>query len=203
MGHKFADLTFTDNVKVAQESNGSRQSCARMQEGATHHDVLGPREVAFITARDSFYMASVSETGWPYIQHRGGKPGFVRVLDGSTIGFPDFSGNRQYISVGNLQAEDRVALFMMDYAHRTRLKILGRAHLVELDDEETMTKLSVPDNSARVERGFVVKVEAFDWNCPQHITQRFTLAEIETATAPLHARIAELEQQILNRTTRT
>ena len=193
MGHRFAEIAFTPNVKKAQELNGSRMSYARMAEGAAHHDVIGPNEAAFISERDSFYMATVSETGWPYIQHRGGPPGLIRVLDEKTIGFADFRGNRQYVSVGNLENDDRVALILMDYPNRARLKILGRARLIGLDDQDTLQRLSLPGYRAVVERGFIIRVEAFDWNCAQHITPRFTLAEIEEATAPLRQRMAELE----------
>ena len=193
MGHRFAEIAFTPNVKKAQQLHGSRMSYARTEEGELHHDVIGPNEAAFITERDSFYMATVSETGWPYIQHRGGPPGFIRVLDEKTIGFADFRGNRQYVSVGNLENDDRVALILMDYPNRARLKILGRARLIGLDDRDTLKRLSLPGYRAVVERGFIIRVEAFDWNCPQHITPRFTLAEIEEATAPLRKRIAELE----------
>ena len=194
MSHRFAEIAFTPNVKKAQEINGSRRSYARLEQGEVHHDVLGPDEAAFIAERDSFYMATVSETGWPYIQHRGGAPGFVRVLDQETIGFADFRGNRQYISVGNLETNDRVSMILMDYPNRARLKILGRARLVGLDEQDILTRLSLPDYRAIVERGFVITIEAFDWNCPQHITPRFTSAEIEEAVAPLRQRIAELEQ---------
>jgi predicted pyridoxine 5'-phosphate oxidase superfamily flavin-nucleotide-binding protein len=138
-------------------------------------------------------MATVGETGWPYIQHRGGPAGFVRVLDGSTIGFADFRGNRQYISVGNLAGYDRVSLFFMDYASKTRLKLLGRARVVGADDPAVKESLAVPGYRGLPERGLLIQVEAFDWNCSQHITPRFTLPEIETATAPLRARIEELE----------
>ena len=200
MGHKFAELAFTPHVKLQQELNGSRRSYARMEAGESHHDVLGPSEAAFIAARDSFYMATVSETGWPYIQHRGGPTGFLRVLDERTIGLADFRGNRQYVSVSNLQTDDRVSLFLMDYPNRARLKILGRARIVDHKDQETLQKLILPDYQARVERGFLIKVEAFDWNCPQHITQRYTLAEVEEATAPLRHRIAELEGALMGKT---
>jgi len=196
MGHRFAEIAFTPNVKKAQEINGSRRSYARLDKSEVHHDVLGPREATFIAERDSFYMATVSETGWPYIQHRGGAPGFVRVLDQKTIGFADFRGNRQYISVGNLETNDRVSMILMDYPNRARLKILGRARLVGLDEQDILTRLSLPDYRAVVERGFLITVEAFDWNCPQHITPRFTPAEIEKAVAPLHQRIVELEQML-------
>ncbi len=196
MGHKFAEIAFTPNVKKAQEVNGSRRSYARLEHGEVHHDVLGPNEAAFIAERDSFYMATVSETGWPYIQHRGGPPGFIRVLDNKTIGFADFRGNRQYVSVGNLETDDRISMILMDYPNRARLKILGRARLVGLDEQDILTRLSLPDYRAVVERGFVITIEAFDWNCPQHITPRFTPAEIEEAVAPLRQRIAELEQAL-------
>jgi predicted pyridoxine 5'-phosphate oxidase superfamily flavin-nucleotide-binding protein len=181
MGHKFADIAFTDGVKKVQEANGSRSAYARIEDGEAHHHVLSGREAAFIVARDSMYMATVTETGWPYIQHRGGPAGFIRVLDEKTIGFADYSGNRQYVSVGNLLAEDRVSLFLMDYPNRARLKILGRAAIVAQDDVATLERLHVSGYRARIERGILITVEAFDWNCPQHITPRFTSAEIERA----------------------
>ena len=193
MGHKFAEIAFTPNVKKAQERSGSRRSYARMEEGEAHHDKLGPEEAAFIAERDSFYMASVGETGWPYIQHRGGPAGFVRVLDENTIGFADFAGNRQYVSVGNLQGDDRVSMFFMDYANKTRLKLLGRAHLIAADDTKTLERLQIADYRARIERAMLITVEAYDWNCPQHITPRFSEAEVLSAVAPLKERIAELE----------
>jgi predicted pyridoxine 5'-phosphate oxidase superfamily flavin-nucleotide-binding protein len=180
-------------VKAFQEELGSRRGYARMESGEASHAALGPREAAFIALRDSFYMASVSETGWPYVQHRGGPPGFLRVLDDRTLGFADFKGNRQYVSVGNLSGDDRVSLIFMDYAKRTRLKLLGRAQRVELNQVELLAKLALPGYPAQLERGFLIRVEAFDWNCPQHITPRFTAAEVEAATAPLRQRIAELE----------
>lgn len=196
MGHRFAEIAFTPGVKAVQEQNGSRRSYARMEGGAQMRHRLGERETQFIAARDSFYMATVSETGWPYTQHRGGPAGFLRVLDEKTIGFADFSGNRQYISVGNLLGNDRVSLFLMDYAKRTRLKILGRVRMIAPDEAETMRKLAVDGVEARIERGFLIEVEAFDWNCPQHITERYTLADVEHATAALRARIAELEARL-------
>jgi predicted pyridoxine 5'-phosphate oxidase superfamily flavin-nucleotide-binding protein len=196
MGHKFAELAFTPKVKVTQEQHGSRRAYSRMEEGNDHHDVLGPNEAGFIASRNSFYMATVSETGWPYIQHRGGPAGFVRVLDNKTIGFADFRGNRQYVSVGNLKTEDRVSLFLMDYPNRARLKILGRARIVDGNDADTLRRLSIPEYNAQAERGILISIEAFDWNCPQHITPRFTLADIEEGTAPLRQRIAELEEAL-------
>lgn len=194
MGHKFAEIAFTDAVKAAQTEMGSRKGYARRERGETDfNDRLGPNEASFIAERDSFYMATVSETGWPYMQHRGGPKGFVRVLDDKSIGFADFAGNRQYVSVGNLANNDRVSLFFMDYPNRTRLKVLGRARLVGLDDANAIARLTHPTYRARIERGFVITIEAFDWNCPQHITPRFTAEEVEAAVAPLRQRIAELE----------
>jgi predicted pyridoxine 5'-phosphate oxidase superfamily flavin-nucleotide-binding protein len=157
----FADITFTPAVAALQELHGSREAYARVAERASS-DALGPEERAFVRARDSFYMATVSETGWPYIQHRGGPKGFLRVLDERTIGFTDFEGNKQYISLGNLSRNERVALFLMDYPARTRLKILARAKVVESDGR----------------REIVLSVEGFDWNCRQHITPRYTLDEM-------------------------
>jgi uncharacterized protein len=197
MGHKFAEIAFTPTVRHVQEGLGSRGSYARMEEGeAMRNHVLGPSEVGFIAERDSFYLASVSETGWPYTQHRGGPKGFVRVLDEKTIGFADYRGNRQYVSVGNLVTNDRVSLFFMDYPNRTRLKLLGRAKLIDADDIAVVARLEVPGYRARIERGILISVEAFDWNCPQHITERYTLAEVGQAAAPLRRRIAELETEL-------
>jgi hypothetical protein len=196
MGNRFAEIAFTPTVRRVQEQMGSRAAYARMERGPDKNHELGPDEAEFIAARDSFYMATVSETGWPYLQHRGGPAGFARVLDATTIGFADFRGNRQYVSVGNVMRDERVALLFMDYPNQARLKVLGRASLIGLELRETLDRLEMPGYGARVERGFLVRVEAFDWNCPQHITQRFTLAEIEDATAPLRRRIAELEARL-------
>jgi len=182
MGHKYAELAFTPAVREVQEALGSRAHYGAMDAGDDRHHVLTEREATFLQARDSFYMASVSETGWPYVQHRGGPAGFVRVLDERTFGFADFRGNRQYVSVGNLGRDDRASFFFMDYPNRTRLKVFGRVRLVGLDSEE-LSRLRVPDYRARLERGFVVHIEAFDWNCPQHITPRYTEAEIRQLVA--------------------
>jgi predicted pyridoxine 5'-phosphate oxidase superfamily flavin-nucleotide-binding protein len=147
--------------------------------------------------RDSFYLATVTETDWPYIQHRGGPAGFLRVLDEKTIAFADFRGNRQFVSVGNLAKNDRVALILMDYAHQARLKILGHARVIELKDDPALAaKLALPGYRAKPERAFLITVDAFDWNCPQHITQRFTLADVEDAVGAMKARIAELEAEV-------
>lgn len=171
MGHKFADRAFTPTVKAVQEQLGSRRAYARLEAGPDTHGRLGTKETEFIRRRDSFYMATVSETGWPYIQHRGGPPGVLRVLDETTIGFADFSGNRQYVSVGNLSGNNRVALFLMDYRNQRRLKILGRARTVAADDQMLLSDLVMSDYRARMERGVVIAIEAFDWNCSQHIPQ--------------------------------
>jgi predicted pyridoxine 5'-phosphate oxidase superfamily flavin-nucleotide-binding protein len=199
MGNRFAEIAFTDTVKAVQENHGSRRSYARMEGGDTTNNILGPAEADFIGARDSFYMATVSETGWPYVQHRGGPTGVVRVLDGATLGFADFRGNRQYVSVGNLETDNRVSLFFMDYANRRRLKLLGRTRMVDAEDRETLDRLVVPDYRAAVERGILIDVEAFDWNCPQHITPRYTEDEVAAATQSLLDRIAELEAQVAAR----
>lgn len=193
MGHRFADIAFTPAVRAVQETLGSRKAYARLDGPAVSNGVLGEAEASFIAARDSVYMATVSETGWPYIQHRGGPAGFVRVLDETTIGFADFRGNRQYVSVGNLVDNDRVSLFFMDYPHKARLKLLGRARVIDGDDPLLKERLALDGYRAHAERGLVITVEAFDWNCSQHITPRFTLPEIEAATEALRARIDELE----------
>lgn len=197
MTNRFADIAFTPTVKAVQERQGSRTAYARGEDNPEmYHHILTDNEAAFIGARDSVYMATVGETGWPYIQHRGGPPGFVRMLDESTLGFADFRGNRQYISVGNLLTDDRVSMFFMDYPNKTRLKLLGRARAVGLDDTETLAKLAVPGYRGAVERGLLIKVEAFEWNCPQHITERYTLTEVQEIAAPLLSRIAALESEI-------
>ena len=194
MGNKFAELAFTDTVKRLQEADGSRQSYARMEAGVDSNFLLSEREAAFIGMRDSFYMATVSETGWPYIQHRGGPAGFVHVLDEKTLGIPDFNGNRQFVSVGNLRTDDRVSLFFMDYPNRARLKMLGRIRTT--NDPNVLGRFDLPDYKATIERAFLVDVVAFDWNCPQHITPRFTPEDIESYVAPLQNRIATLEAQL-------
>ncbi len=175
---------------------GSRKSYARLEApDQPSNYVLGELETEFISARDSLYMASVSETGWPYLQHRGGPAGFVKILDDHTLGFADFRGNRQYVSLGNLSGDARVALFFMDYAQRVRLKVLGHARVVLPKETQLMQRLELPNYRARVEHGLVIEVAAFDWNCPQHITERFTLAEVEALVKPLRQRVEELEGQ--------
>lgn len=201
MTHRFSALMFTPAVRAVQEAEGSRRAYERLDAAeADPRDRLGEAERASIAARDSFYLASVSETGWPYVQHRGGPPGFLKCLDDRTLGFADFRGNRQYVSVGNLNGNDRVSLILMDYPHQRRLKLLGHARTVTAEtDPEILTRLEDPAYGARVERGIVIQLEAFDWNCPQHSTPRFTQAEIAQAAAPLWSRLhaAETERDTL------
>ena len=195
MAHNFGSLAFTPAVKALQERHGSRRQYARF-EGSATRDRLGPNEREFLAERDSFYIASVGSTGWPYVQHRGGPPGFLKVIDDSTLAFADFVGNRQYVSAGNLATNDRVALIMVDYPSQTRLKILGHAEVLEGDAaKEWLARVRDPQYQATVERVFVIHVEALDWNCQQHITPRFTAAEIQEAVAPLEKRLRELEQE--------
>lgn len=194
MTHRFLDIVATPQVKAAQAAHGSRRSYARLEGGAVTHDRLGRAEAAFIAARDSFYLASVGETGWPYIQHRGGPMGFLTVLDERTLGFADFRGNRQYVSLGNVAGENRVALFLMDYPNRRRLKLLGLMTAVDLD-EARADRLVDKNYQATVERGFLIAVEAFDWNCPQHITPRFSEAELAPVMQPVQRRIEQLEAE--------
>ena len=197
MGNRFAEIAFTPAVTAQQEAYGSRASYARFSEGEPWNDRLGPKEIEFITVRDGFYLASVSETGWPYVQFRGGAPGFLRVLDERTVAWADFRGNRQYVSVGNASGNDRVSMILMDYANRRRLKILGRVEIREVGaDDSLAARLAVPGYRAVVERAVLVHLAGFDWNCPQHITPRFTLDEIEQATKPLRERVAELEAKL-------
>ncbi len=179
MSRAYAEIAFTPAIRQLQTRLGSRQTYARLDHMPEQLDRLGSMEVAFIQARDGFYQATVSETGWPYVQFRGGPPGFLKVLDDQTIGYADFRGNVQYISVGNLHGDDRVSVILMDYAHQRRLKLLGRARLVDANEDPVlMAQLRMPDYPARIERAVVISVQAFDWNCPQHITPRFTEQEI-------------------------
>ncbi len=195
MARNFGALVFTPLVKALQEKYGSRRQYARMETGARTPDRLGPDEVAFIGQRDSFYMATVGATGWPYIQHRGGPKGFLKVIDDQTIAYADFRGNKQYISTGNLASDDRVALIMVDYPSRTRLKILGHAQIFEGNAGEWVERLREPGSKDVIERAYVIRVEAFDWNCPQHITPRFTEEQIREALVPFERRLEELERE--------
>ena len=180
MASAFAQIAFTPNVQSAQARMGSRAAYRKAELGDPEVVELGPYETAFIESRDSFYQGTVGENGWPYVQHRGGPAGFLKVLGPHLIGYADFSGNRQYISVGNLEGDGRVSLFLMDYAGQNRLKIWGRARLIDEEAEpELFARLESPSYRAPVERGVVISVEAFDWNCPKHITPRFTEPEVK------------------------
>lgn len=183
MSHAFADIAFTPAVRAAQARDGSRSQYVRAFEsaGAVRNAELGPDEEAFINAQRSFYMATVSETGWPYVQHRGGSPGFLRVIDAHTLSFTDLPGNRQFISVGNLANNDRVALILVDYAHARRLKLLGRLSVREFEE------------AGRPHRQMTIRVEAFDWNCPQHIPLRFEAEDVQRALDERDQRIEQLE----------
>ena len=198
MSHRFADIAFTAAVKAVQEQYRSRSQNERLQQTGGAHDVLGDAETAFIAERDSFYIATVSETGWPYVQHRGGPRGFLKVLGPKALAFADFRGNTQLISAGNAGKNDRVSLILMDYPHRQRLKLLGRIRFEDASraDPEILRAAQLPTYRGRVERVAVIEVAAFDWNCPQHITSRFTEAEMRTIVQPLHDRVAELEAKL-------
>ncbi|HTY83395.1 MAG TPA: pyridoxamine 5'-phosphate oxidase family protein [Silvibacterium sp.] len=194
---RFAEIAFTPLVKEQQEKHGSRYLYERAERSNNAVDRLGEFETEFIRERDGFYMASTSETGWPYIQYRGGAKGFLRILDDRTLGFADLRGNKQYISMGNLQHDNRVALFFMDYAHQLRLKILGRAEVHEGDEtaQKLLRDLIVPEEKTPAERAILIHVEGFDWNCPQHITPRYTIEELEASLAPMQRRIEFLEAE--------
>lgn len=180
MARAFANISFTPDVQAVQTEMGSRAAYRSAELGEAEKVALSAFEQAFIAGRDSFYQATVSQSGWPYVQHRGGPTGFLKVLDDHTIGYADFSGNRQYISVGNLRGDDRVSLLLMDYPEQRRLKIWGRARAVdERTEPELLAKLESPESRAPVERGIVIRVEAFDWNCPKYITPRYSRNEVE------------------------
>lgn len=196
MPRAFATINFTPSVKAAQTQYRSREANQGFELAEDSRNELTAYEAEFIHARDSFYQATVNEFGWPYVQHRGGPAGFLKVLDQHTIGFADFSGNRQYLSVGNLRANDRIALILMDYTNKRRLKIWGRVRIVhESEEAELVAKLEVTTYRARIERAFIITVEAFDWNCPQHITRRFTEHDVELMLAQQEQEIEDLKRQ--------
>ena len=186
MSHAFANIAFTPAVRDAQARDGSRAQYARAFESgdSVRNAELGPNEEAFIHAQRSFYMATVSETGWPYVQHRGGDPGFLQVLDSRTLAFADLPGNRQFISIGNNANDDRVALILVDYAHRQRLKLLGHLSVREAP------------GLARTQRDMTIRIEAFDWNCPKYIPVRFEAEDVQRAIDERDQRIAQLEAQL-------
>jgi uncharacterized protein len=195
MPYGFLDVASTPGVRATQEANGSGELWTNFK-GDRPSDRFTAAEAAFIAERDSLYMATVSESGWPYVQHRGGPPGFVRVLDEKTLAIPDFRGNHQYISTGNLAGDDRAALILMDYPNRRRLKLYAHVEARDLEkDPELAAELALPSYRAKVERGLVMHLVAFDWNCPQHIIPRFSEAELAPALAPLRARLEALEAE--------
>ena len=198
MAATYLHKMFGPGARALQQAAGSRESYARMEAKAGAADLLTDREADFLAARDSFYMASVTEDGWPYVQHRGGPTGFLRRIEGNRIGFADYDGNRQYLSAANLAADRRISLFLMDYPNRRRLKLIGHAR-ISIDPADLA---SVAVEGPEPERAFLIDVIGFDWNCPQHITRRFTEAEVAEAMRPLlaeledlRARVAELEGQ--------
>jgi predicted pyridoxine 5'-phosphate oxidase superfamily flavin-nucleotide-binding protein len=195
MPYGFLDIAITPSVRNVQAKMGADHLWQNFK-GNRKYDCFREDEAAFIATRDSFYMATVSETGWPYVQHRGGPPGFLKLVDDRTLAFADYRGNRQYISTGNLAADDRACLFLMDYPHRARLKIFARVETLALDDAPDLTALvAMPEYGAKLERIFRLRLEAFDWNCSQHITPRFSEREVGVAIRPLRARLAELEAE--------
>lgn len=195
MSYGFLDIAITPSVRAAQKAMGVDHVWQDFK-GDREFDRLTENEAAFIADRDSFYMATVSETGWPYVQHRGGPRGFLKLVDNRTLAFADYRGNRQYISTGNVAANDRACLFLMDYARRARLKIYAHVEEVALDAEPDLTMLVTdPNYRAKIERIFRLRLESFDWNCPQHITPRFTEGEVNEAVRPLRDRLAQLESE--------
>lgn len=195
MPNAFASISFTESVKEAQSRYGSRERNRSFELSEDPRNELGEFETEFIEARDSFYQATVSENGWPYVQHRGGPVGFLKVLDSRTIGYADFRGNKQYLSVGNLNANPRVSLILMDYPNRLRLKLWGTVNIVhETDEPEIIARLEVPSYRARVERGVLIHIEAIEWNCPQHITPRYSQAEVDSIVSTLVEEIKQLRE---------
>jgi uncharacterized protein len=197
MARNYRHTMFSDAVKAVQERHGSRASYLKMDADADGTpDALTAKEIGFIALRDSFYMASVTAHGWPYMQHRGGPAGFLRHMAGNRIGFADYRGNRQYLSTANLAGNDRVSLFLMDYPNKDRLKLVGHAHSVELaDDPALVTSLMPAGYRATPERAFLIDVIGWEWNCSQHITPRFTEAEISAAIQPMAAELNQLRAE--------
>jgi len=179
MNQNFTKLAFTESVKEVQERYGSRKSYARMEESGDSV-VLTESEIRFIESRNSFFMATVGENGWPYVQFRGGPKGFLKIINDTTLGMADFRGNRQYISVGNINSTKKASLFLIDYPSQQRLKIWAKSEVIDADqDQELFEKVRVIDYKAIIERLIIFKIQAYDWNCPQHITPRFTAEEIK------------------------
>lgn len=197
MARNYVHTLFTDQARAMQEADGSREAYARMEEGADGSpDLITEKEAQFIALRDSFYLASVTPEGWPYVQHRGGPAGFLKVLEGNRLGFADYRGNRQHVSTSNLVADPRVSLFLMDYPNRRRLKILGHARIATAAEEpELLSRLMPEGYKALPERAYLIDVVGFDWNCPQHITPRFTEAELASALKPMADELTRLRAE--------
>jgi predicted pyridoxine 5'-phosphate oxidase superfamily flavin-nucleotide-binding protein len=192
----FRSLVFTPLVKKLQEKYGSRLQYERMENSGPPQDRLTPFETEFLAGRDSFYMASTGSSGWPYVQHRGGLKGFLKVIDDHTLAFADLRGNKQYITTGNLLTDDRIALIMVDYPRQARLKILGHVEIFEGEKaKDWLDRVRMPKEKTGIERVFVIHVEAYDWNCPQHITPRYTVEEIREGMKEIEHRIKALEQE--------
>ncbi|MBV8276942.1 MAG: pyridoxamine 5'-phosphate oxidase family protein [Verrucomicrobia bacterium] len=197
MTDRYLEIATSDTVKLLQERWGSRSSYCRLETGPLINNQLGPEEIAFIEAQDSFFLASVNDGGWPYIQHRGGRPRLLKVLGNNQLGFPDFKGNRQYLSFGNILKNPRISLFLIDYPARARLKIFGQAELVEGDDlPAALRKIESDPGATPIERGIIVQVEAFHWNCPKYIVARFTADQVRSIIDPLVQRIKDLEAEL-------
>ena len=186
MAKHFMEFAFNDSVRKVQEKYGTRAPYQKMESRDEFRNTLTWQEKAYIKDRDSFYMSSVGENGWPYMQFRGGPKGFLKVIDENTIGFADFRGNGQYISTGNFNATKKTVLFLMDYTQQQRLKIWAEAEVLHAADHpELLEKFKMPDYEATIERFFIFKVHAFDWNCPQHKTPRYTKEEIQKGLVKL------------------
>ena len=204
MPNKFWEIAFSSSVKDVQEQQGSRKHYAKFEDSNVTNTILGDQEIDFIEQRDGFYMATVGENLQPYIQFRGGQRGFLKVLDEKTLGFADFRGNLQYISIGNLRKNNKVALFLMDYANRRRLKIFAESEIKQAAEApELIEKLKEKDYKAKIERAIIFHLEAFDWNCPQHITPRYTMDEIKTIFQPMNDYVEKLEKEIQELKSRT
>ena len=192
----FGALVFTPLVKKLQERYGSRRQYERMESSGEPRNRLGEFEKNFLAGRDSFYWSTIGATGWPYIQHRGGPRGFLKVIDDRTLALADFRGNKQYISTGNLLSDNRVAMILVDYPRQARLKILGHVEVLEGEDaKDWLDRVQVPGYQAVIERVSVIHIEAFDWNCPQHITPRYTAEEIRGSMLGVEERLQSLEKE--------
>lgn len=197
MARAFSEIAFTSSVREEQARLGSAKMYDRfLSPEAERSDHFTVQEATFIEARDGFYQATVTETGWPYVQFKGGPVGFVKVLDSKTLGYADFRGNRQYISLGNLKDDDRLSIIFMDYVNQARLKLLGHARAIEIgEDQALVDKLMVPEYRAQPERAVLITLEGYDWNCPAHIPQRLTLSELDRRFEPIREELTRLRAE--------